>query len=125
VGGSPRQVDFRITPIDSDTPSALRNEVRMFEGRTDHPMGISYADAIGGTKAFLNVASDGFQHGAGPHELNHLGGAKDAYFVDANGNKTSNPARAGDIMNQLPGRMTDAVIQEIMTHENNVHEGAR
>lgn len=123
VNGKPTKVDFRITSIDANTPAALQNTVKLFKGKTDHPAGkdVNFADAFGGTSVSLNVESPGFQHGAAQHELNHLGGAKEAYEIGANGTKVPNPARAGDIMNQLPGRMTDIVVQEILAEPNNVH----
>lgn len=124
VNGAPTQVDFRITPITSDTPAALQNVVKMFEGPTDHPKGTNYADAVGGTQASLDVQSLGFQHGAGPHELNHLAGAIDGYSVDKNGIKMPDRARPGDIMNQLPGRMTDIGVREMLENESNVRVGS-
>lgn len=61
----------------------------------------------------------GFRHGAGYHEINHLVGAEDAYTRDVSGNKVPDPNRAGDIMNQLPGRMKDIPVNEIINHPNN------
>lgn len=74
---------------------------------------------MGGTKASVDVNSLGFRHGAGHHEINHLVGAEDAYTRDVSGNKVPDPNRAGDIMNQLPGRMKDIPVNEIINHPNN------
>jgi len=125
INGSPTQVDFKVVPITSDTPAALRNEIKMFDGPTDHPAGTggNYADSVGGTKASLDVKSLAFNHGAGPHEMNHLVGAEDAYTRDASGMKVPDPSRAGDIMNQLPGRMTEQTANQIIRHPNNEHIG--
>ncbi|WP_238394491.1 hypothetical protein [Pseudoxanthomonas wuyuanensis] len=125
VNGKPTQVDFKVTEITKDTPRGLRNEVKMFSGPTDHPAGTggNYAESLGGTKASIDVTSRAFQYGVGEHEINHLGGADDAYTRDASGNKIPDPNRAGDIMNQLPGRMTDTVINEIMREPKNQHSG--
>ncbi|WP_407352160.1 hypothetical protein [Luteimonas sp. R10] len=125
VNGQPTQVDFKITEITRDTPRGLRNEVKMFDGPTDHPAGTggNYADSLGGTKVSLDVTSQGFQYGVGEHEINHLGGADDAYTRNASGMKVPDPSRAGDIMNQLPGRMTDIGVNEIMREPKNQHIG--
>lgn len=123
VGGKATQVDFKVTEITKGTPKALQNTVKLFDGPTDHPAGtgVSYADSVGGTKASVDVTSEGFKYGVSGHELDHLAGAKDAYKRDAAGNKIPDPNRSGDIMNQLPGRMTDKVVQEIMNAPNNQH----
>ena len=121
VNGAPTPIDFRVTEVTKATPRQLRNEVRMFDGPTDHEHGVSYADRLGGTKVSINVKGLAFPHGVGEHELNHLAGANDAYLRNEQGEKVSNPARRGDIMNEVPGRMTDTVINEILQHRNNRH----
>lgn len=55
VNGTPTSIDFRITEVTKATHRALRNEVRMFDGPTDHENGVSYADRLGGTKVSINV----------------------------------------------------------------------
>lgn len=125
VNGQPMQVDFRVTELTEQTPRRLRNVVTMFDGPTDHPKGTgeNYANAIGGTKVSLNVQSVGFAYNVGGHEMNHLIGADDAYLRDKDGKKYPNPLRRGDIMNELPGRMTDTVVGEILREPNNHHVG--
>lgn len=122
VGGQATRVDFRITQITGRTPRRLRNEVKLFLGNTDHPEGHpgSYA-YVGGTQASIDVTGRDFPYGVGEHELNHLAGGRDAYRVDDAGNKIPDPARTGDVMNALPGKMTDTVIDEMLRERNNVH----
>ena len=120
VNGKPTQVDFKLTELPHGTPWRLRNQVRLFLGMTDHPEGVSYAH-LGGTRAGIDVVDVLFPAGVGEHELNHLAGANDAYLRNEQGEKVSNPARRGDIMNEVPGRMTDTVINEILQHRNNRH----
>jgi hypothetical protein len=120
VDGKPTRVDFRITESTYRTPWRLRNRVHLFLGPTDDAGGVSYA-YMGGTKAGIDVLDADFPNGVGEHELNHLAGGDDAYLINALGEKASNPARSGDIMNEVPGVMTDTVINEILQHPHNRH----
>jgi len=123
VNGRPTHVDFKVTSATDATPRKLRNVVTMFDGPTDHPEGTGedYANALGGTRVSLNVRGVGFPYNVGGHELNHLIGADDAYLRDKDGKKYPNPLRRGDIMNELPGKMTDTVVGEILRHRSNQH----
>ena len=121
VNGTETQVDFRVTEVTRGTPARLRNTVTMTDGPTDNPTGngVSYADSYGGTKVGLDVSSRGFNVGEGGHELDHLAGGRDAYIRDQSGKKIPDPTRRGDIMNELPGKMTDPVIREILDEPKN------
>jgi hypothetical protein len=87
----------------------------LVEGATSHRTGRSIAE-LGGKKSEINV-QDHFDRGVVKHEMLHLAGVDDLYDKSTG---LPDPSRGDGIMNKVPGRVDDDVINGMIDSRSNV-----
>lgn len=115
VGGQQTKVKVEVTEVTRSTPRAARNSVQLVDGATSHITGRSFAE-LGGKKSEINV-QDRFDRGVVKHEMPHLAGVDDLYDKRTG---LPDPSRGDGIMNRVPGRVDEYVINGMIDSRSNV-----